>query len=733
MKELKPADYDNREKQFMNSSRPLRWLMANGVAAGALFSSSLLAADVSPTGTLEEITVTAQKRESNLQETPVAVTAFTGAMLEQSGIKQVQDIAQIAPSVNMSKNYTTTIITIRGVSSRGTGTADDPAIAVSQDDFTIQRPFGLGDTIYDLERVEVLRGPQGTLYGRSATGGAINFIANKPQDDFAGRVSFGYGNFDAVTTEGMLNVPLSEKVAIRGSFSTERRDGYRKNEARGGATPGDDANSQSGRLQLLFKPIDDLSILLRGDITKLGGIGPTTSGFAPIRTVNGAIDFSYQPPLDKNGMPHGFPNQQLDLTIKSIQTKVNYDLPWFSITYIGGYRESDFENLRDLNGIAGAENYFTFRENPLDQSHELRISSNGDGRLTWQTGLFYFNEDNEQYNTWQNYEVVPIRYNQIGATTQSVDSKAVFGQAAFEIIDNVKIEAGMRYSEDIKDQRGTSVTPTSTTNAFGHVSSNVKTYHGGINWEITPENMVYAKYDTGFKPGGFGNIPGEFYSFEPEYVDSAEIGSKNRFFDDRAQVNISAYRYEYSDQQVNTSVSATGGAAGFTKTINAGESEFWGVELESLFQITPVDRFNLTVSWLDAEFKELCTAVAAGVCTQSFAGKHPVQAPTWQGSAGYEHEFQIGQATLTARVQVHAESASFLLVQNYPSSRIDSYTRSDAYLTYAPVDGKWSLQAYVRNIEDSVVITAANTNFNYYSYGLAPPRTFGARLTFDFE
>jgi iron complex outermembrane receptor protein len=717
----------------MKSSGPLRSLMTNGVAVGALISTPLMAADVSSTGTLEEVTVTAQKRESNLQTTPVAVTAFTGEMLQQSGIKQVQDIALIAPSVNMSKNYTTTIITIRGVSSRDTGTAGDPAIAVSQDDFPIQRPFGLGDTIYDLERVEVLRGPQGTLYGRSATGGAINFVANKPQDEFAGRVAFGYGNYDAVTTEGMLNVPLSEKIALRGSFSTERRDGYRKNEALGGATPGDDANSQSGRLQLSFKPTDDLTILLRGDITKIGGIGPTTSGFAPIRTVNGAIDFNYQPSFDKDGVPHGFPNQQLDLTIKSLQTNVTYDLPYVSLTYIGGYRDSSFENMRDLNGTAGAENYFTFRENPIDQSHELRISSNGEGRFTWQTGLFYFNEENEQYNTWQNYEVVPTRFNQVGATEQSVDSRAIYGQVSYEIFDNVKIEAGARYSEDEKGQTGTTVTPTSSTNAFGYVSSEVETYHGGINWQVTPESMLYAKYDTGFKPGGFGNIPGEFFSFGPEYVDSSEIGSKNRFLEDRVQVNVSAYHYDYTDQQVNTQVSAGGGAAGFTKTINAGRSEFWGVELESVFQITPADRLNLTVSWLDAEFTELCTAVVAGVCTQSFAGKRPVQAPTWQGNLGYEHEFQVGQSTLTARVQTQVQSSSYLLVQNYPSSRIDSYTRSDLNLTYTPAEGNWSVLGYVRNIEDSIVITAANTNFNYYSYGLAPPRTFGALLTFNFE
>jgi iron complex outermembrane receptor protein len=714
--------------------RPLRRLAASSFALSVgLVTTPLLAADT-PSGTLEEITVTAQKRESNLQDTPIAVTAFTGEMLEQSGIKQVQDIAQIAPSVNMSKNYTTTIITIRGVSSRDTGTASDPAIAVSQDDFPIQRPFGLGDTIYDLERVEVLRGPQGTLYGRSATGGAINFVANKPKDDFAARAVIGIGNYDALSTEGMLNVPLSETLAIRGSFSTERREGFRKNEARGGATPGDDANGQSGRLQLLWQPSDSFSVLLRGDLTHQGGIGPTTSGFAPVRQApTGGIDFTYQPPLDRDGVPHGFPNQQLDMTIRSVQTTVNYDLPFVSLTYIGGYRDTEFKNLRDLNGIAGAADYFTFQENPLDQSHELRVSSNGEGRFTWQTGLFYFGEENSQRNTWQNYEVVPIRYNQIGTTKQSLVSKAVYGQAGFEIFDGLKLTAGMRYSKDDKEQTGSTVTPTAVNSAYGKVSSSVDTYHAGLNWQLTEENLLYAKYDTGFKPGGFGNIPGEFFTFGPEEVKSIEVGSKNRFLDNRLQVNLSAYHYDYTDQQVNTLITAAGASSGFTKTINAGESEFWGVELEPVFQITPADRVNATIAWLDAEFTKFCTATVGDVCTVSFAGRHPVQAPTWQVSLGYEHEFLVGEGTLTARLQSAYQSESFLVVQNYPNSRIDSYTRSDAFLTYKPAASQWSLQGYVRNIENSTVITAANTNFGYYSFGLAPPRTFGARLTFDFE
>jgi iron complex outermembrane receptor protein len=216
-------------------------------------------------------------------------------------------------------------------------------------------------------------------------------------------------------------------------------------------------------------------------------------------------------------------------------------------------------------------------------------------------------------------------------------------------------------------------------------------------------------------------------------VKSIEVGSKNRFLDNRLQVNVAAYHYDYTDQQVATLITAAGASTGFTKTINAGESEFWGVEVEPVFQITPVDRLNATVSWLDAEFTKFCTATVGGVCTVSFAGKTPVQAPRMQASLGFEHEFTVGAGSLTARVQSSYESESFLVVQNYPNSRIAPYTRSDAFLTYKPDSGKWTVQGYVRNIENSTIITSANTNFGYYSFGLAPPRTYGARLTYDFD
>ena len=207
-------------------------------------------------GQIQEVVVTAQKRSTTAQKTAAAVTVFDAKTLEKNGVQTLQDLTKLAPGVSLGQNSASVIVTVRGVSSRDTSEIGDPAVSISTDGFSIQRPTGLSGSVYDLERVEVLRGPQGTLYGRSATGGAINFITAKPGKEFDGKVAVGVGNYGLITTEGMLNVPLNDDWAMRAAFQSTRHDGYRKGEAPGRA--GDDDDSQSVSYTHLTLPTSDL-------------------------------------------------------------------------------------------------------------------------------------------------------------------------------------------------------------------------------------------------------------------------------------------------------------------------------------------------------------------------------------------------------------------------------------------------------------------------------------------
>jgi iron complex outermembrane receptor protein len=681
---------------------------------------------------LEEITVTAEKRESTAQKTPIAMTVFDQAALQRNGVGALEDLAVLAPGVGFGKNSANMIVTVRGVSSRDTGEIGDPAISISQDGFYIQRANSLSDALYDLERVEVLRGPQGTLYGRNATGGAINFITAKPTDQLEARGAVGFGNYNLRTVEGMVNVPLSDKVAARASVFVRQHDGYRSNEKP--ATPGDDADVVSGRLHLLYMPTDELKILLTGQYTDIGGVGPTMFGIPLVRTGTGAIDTSFRPDLNQDGTPHGSPDQFLDQTLKTLQWNAQYDFTSASLVYLGGFRDGFYRQLRDLDGMTNSSTYILPQEKAQDWSHELRLVSNGAGPFTWQFGGYSFRMKNDLLSKFQTYAVAnPPQDRFIFDYFVRQKSNAAFAHGGYQITDEVKLEAGVRYSKDEKSRAGfqnlSGGDPSLNQNSDSSSSSTHTTYDIGANWQLTPQNLLYVKYGTGYKAGGFSTLPGVgTFDFDPETITAYEIGAKNRFLGNRLQLNLSGYYYDYADQQVTV----RDDAVGLTRTLNAGKSEIYGTEIELVVQATPADRLDAFSAYLHAQYKDLCTVRNVnGVCTTDFAGNVPPQAPEWQFGGGYEHEFMLPWGTLTARAQTHIESKSYQGIENFPFQEQDGYTRSDVMLTYKDEGNRWSLQGYVRNLEDEVVITSAvaSSLFGTYTYGISPPRTYGATVT----
>jgi iron complex outermembrane recepter protein len=719
----------------MTIARCVAGLIAtNALATCVLVSPSARAAaatDPADTEGLQEIVVTAEKRETSLQKTAISMTAFDQEALTRNGVTKMEDIAALSPGVELAQNSANIIVTIRGVASRDTTEIGDPAVAISTDGFYIQRPYGLSDSTYDLERVEVLRGPQGTLYGRNATGGAINFISNKPKDAFEASGTLGFGNYNLLTTQGMVNIPVTNQLDARASFSTIRHNGYRSGEAP--ATPGDDADATSARLHLLYKPIEDLSILLTGQFTHEGGVGPTVEGFAPLQKVNGVTVTSYQPNIFAGGVPHGAPNQFLDDTIKTIQWDAEYKLGFANLVYIGGYRDTDFRQLRDLDGVLTSGNYFLPHEQPKDWSHELRLVSNSAGPFTWQLGAYYFTEDNRLYTLYQSYAVANSPANIFTYNTDTrQNAKAGYGQVTYEILDGLKVEGGLRYSTDHKDRSGYQNLGAGPVSQQGTSHDDKLTYHGAIDWQATTYNLLYVKYDTGYKAGGFAAPPGlPQHLYAPETVKAVEAGSKNRFFNNRLQVNVSAFDYKYQDQQVAVLVTS-GASAGFTDTLNAGQSKIWGSELEAAANVTSTDKVDAFADYLHAVFSDFCTARTNGVCMTNLAGHTAAQAPLWQLGGGYEHDFPMASgATLNARVQSHFETHTYLGPENYGYQYQKKYSRSDALLTFHAPEEKWSLQAYIRNLENTVVITNAGAGFGYYNYALAPPRTYGVQFTYN--
>lgn len=677
-----------------------------------------------------DIVVTAEKRESTLQRTPIAMSVFTPDTLSSNGVNSIADLSRIAPSVNLAQNSVNTIITIRGVSSRDTTEIGDPAVSISSDGFYFQHPFGLNESIYDLERVEVLRGPQGTLYGRNATGGAVNFITAKPGKDFDASLSAGYGNYNAYTADGFINVPLGETLSARGSFFFRKHDGYRTNNYAGGKD-GDDANAKSARLQLKFDPTDRLSILLKGEYTDVGGVGPTFYGVP----LTGAVDYDMEAPKVRQGSALGQPRQSIDMKSKLVELTANYDFGFAGLTYIGGWRSQKYSQVRDLDGLLKSDAYFIPSEDAEDWQHELRLTSSGNGPFQWQLGAFYFRNKNNLATYFSTYAdpAYPDGYARFSFIYPKVvaKSKAVFGQASYEIVPNLKAEAGVRYSKDEKFREGYSDTsgaaelelPANQRTTVGSASSDKWTYHLAMNWQATPSNLLYVKRDTGYKAGGFSDLGTlGVLQYGPENITAYEIGSKNRFGRGVFELNLSAYYYDYKDQQISQF------RDGFTAVFNAGKSEVYGFEIESVVRPSPRDQLDVYLGYTHARFKDFI------VGTQQYAGNRPPNSPTYQVSVGYQHDFPIGDGKLTLRGQSRLEDDYYLAFTNYGFEKQDSFTKTDFMLTYTAPQDRWSAQAYVRNIENETILTSASVSglFGAYTFQYGDPRTYGARLTFNF-
>ncbi|MBS0614280.1 MAG: TonB-dependent receptor, partial [Proteobacteria bacterium] len=605
----------------------------------------------------------------------------------------------------------------------------------------------------------------------NATGGAINIITARPVDKFAASASVETGNYSAFNTQGMINIPVNDWLKVRAAIQTRSHHGYRDNDP---GRDGDDEHSKAGRLRVALDPTEHWSMLLTGEWVEEREIGPVVQPVAQIYTAPGIVDLD-QPaiPGDGKSFPVPFGGYYVTTT-RSFRATTTYDFGPMLLTYLGGYRRENFDRLATLGGQYGtAQQNFSFNqiETPETWSHELRLSSNGHGPLVWQLGGYFFREANNLKTRFQDYpgattltgpfiNLQDYEYPDIVAKTH-----AVFGQASYEILDGLKVEAGARKSSDDKQRVGfntvtnianylatgcTQVTCNFVTTPIDQrTTSDKTTYHAAIDWQRTPHNLNYLKFDTGYKAGGFTDLG----QYGPETISGFELGTKNRLLGNRLQLNADAFWYDYKDQQVSQAVTTAAGAIG-TNIVNAGKTRIKGVEFDVVAMPTDADRLDLYVAYLDAKFQDFrvsvrgqlagiayaegnCTPVGAAAtpCNWQLAGNRPPQAPQFSLNLGYEHTWPLLGGDITVRAQTHYESGSYFTFYNFAADRQSAYTRSDAYVTYASPNKSWNIKAFINNIEDKRILSSSQDpsvqTYRAYRYQYQPPRTFGVRVSYN--
>ena len=703
--------------------------------------------------TIGDVIVTAQRVESSAQRTPISIQVYSGETLAARGVADLRQLANIDPSIGINSAGGQTTISVRGIASSNVTETGEPAVSVSVDGAFNNRGYSLGATLYDIGRIEILRGPQGTLFGRNTTGGLLNVITQRPAQELGGRVTVDIGNYDARFVDGFLNVPLTDRFAVRGSFAVRRRDGIR------GLTPsgerGGNERTEAGRLQLLWQATDELEIWLLGSYTKEGGLGSVgeTMPFrypagTPLNPVTGAPPAGTEPlhtvPPLSNGFDYPiFTESSLKVRAAEVKGGAKLDLGTVTLSYFGSYSDIDYSATIPTI-FRRVPSVFTRRESPVTYNNEIRLSSNGEGRLVWQVGAFAFDERSSLFTDL-------VRNPDNAAVTQlylfdspqvDASSRAVFGQGSYKLTEQLKFTAGLRYTDDSKLRQGgfflrpafTGAPVTIRTSQNGRAASDKVTWLLGVDYEATPQNLIYAKASTGYKAGGFTGVS----QYEPESVTSYEVGTKNRFLDGRLQLNLAAFYSDFTNQQINQYIAVNGVSQAVTT--NAGASRVYGVEANLSAVIGPIGRFDIAANYLNARYRRFLfgagfSSPPAVVVVLDLAGNRLPVSPDFAASVQWEKKFtDVLGGALTARAAVKYQTTVYFGPENFPDQRQGGYALTDANLTYEVPGRNFSVQAYVNNVFDVERFTSSVETypFSTYTFLYGLPRTYGVRLTAGF-
>ena len=760
------------------------WSCTTGVFATAWPQAAPQIATSSPAGQLDEIVITAQRREETVQKSSLAISVLQGADL--SRITQPKDITLAVPGVQVGAGNPIPQVYIRGVGDYGANALSNPAVAMNVDGVYLGRPTAITGQFFDLERAEILKGPQGTLYGRNASGGALNLLTKRP--DLTGEGGFleaEAGNYDLYRASGALNAPLSSTVAVRGAFQVVRRDGYLSDGS-------NDDKHESGRLRVLWQPNDDISLLLGTDYTHLGGHGNslavmTLPGQSPwtgeADPASAAFLQSHQP------FPHAFfpitPSEiHQDMSIWGLNAELNWQLGFATLTVLPAYRYTRL----DYQTLPGGFIFGEDSETSNQKSVETRLSNNSDF-IKWVAGLYYFNENQFQA------ALVPVGViqNYTYAEYPQTNSYAGFGQATISITPVFRAVSGIRYTEDNRSLDGhTYAEPPDTSfsgpSAFapagpcfklqspctidtfqGSVSTRKVNWKAGIEYDLASQNMVYVTGSTGFKAGGLNqnsasSPPGttQAEKYRPEQLLAFELGSRNRFLDDRLQVNLEAFYWKYRDHQEPRVAATSLGIVAFSFT-NAGRATTEGLDLDIVAKPTSDDTVRLVAEYAGSRYDEFvysqpvipfkvpapvqgvstgcAVSVAPGVphavATVDCSGFQLAHTPKWSGSFGYNHRFELANgAGLVPSVDMQFASQRWIQIEFTPIERAPSYSVLDADLTYRWPRDRWSVTAYGENLTNRAVYTSGArdpfTTGAYFAGSIQNPRIYGAKFNIKF-
>jgi iron complex outermembrane receptor protein len=732
-------------------------------------AASLLPASAVADGLIEEVVVTAEKRAQNLQEVPVAVTALSAENIEKLRIQELGDVAAKTPNfVIGQQSPTQPELTIRGIGSSDREAGSERSVVVFVDEVYVGRAGASTFNLFDLERIEVLRGPQGTLYGRNVVGGAINLISAKPSQEFGGKLQVTAGSDSLIEARGLVTGGLSDSLAGKLSFSTKQRDGFYYN-ARFDKDS-NDLQSYSLRSQLMFEPSESLRALLTVELSRdeIDGVGSRiTQGQASDADFAAALApfGAYVPSADLYTVENN-KFGEIERESFAIYSRIDWTLANDNIvTFIPAFRSNSLDELRDIAGIPfvgegttsrGFESSAINDEEYDATSFELRYAS-GDtaSSLQWVTGLYYLSE-----------EIARDQIRERQANTafsrplfdQNIDSSsmAIFGQVSWDINESFTLTAGIRYTDDEKDfdmavintlsaaqqaeiearlGRATSLNPASeaylasTTESWDEVTHKLT-----LDWQVNDDVLLYITSSSGYKSGGFSGLAATQtlaeLAFNQETVDNLEAGIKATLFEDRFQLNLTAFQMDFEDLQLRDRQLLVPGdpTTAVVTIVNAGEAEINGVEAEFIVALTENLQITGNLASLDTEI----VSVEEGSTLQQ--GTELPRSPGSSYSIGIDYSVPLSNGELNFRTDYRYTGSFFFDINEQAAGEEASYGIWDARIEYVAGEGDWSLAVWGKNLGDEEYRSHAQSIRAGRSAisQIGDPATYGATFTYNF-
>ena len=728
-----------RDKQNINQS---------AVVTGAGFVLSALAIAVpqaafSQSSALEEVIVTAERRAQDAQDVPIALTIIGGSEISPSGISSISDVALKTPNLTFTQfNIGEPQLFLRGLGTTIDSAGADPTVSVFIDDVYVGRSAGATSDLYDLERIEVLRGPQGTLYGRNVTGGAISIVTKRPSEEFEAKLGVTVGNYGLTVLRGLVDGPIGDNLAGNLSFSKRDRDGYAYSNRSGQEL--DDADNFSLRGKLLWDISDNTELLLGFDystddnngqcrnLTKLDNpAGDHNAGgvFVPVLIQIKADTNSEDPRTCAMTIEQYAERDVFGLSAR-LQMEFTNDL---SLTSITAYRELEYSWLQELGGLDSPPNLLSVEDNEGDDadqiSQEFRLTKDGD-RLFWVAGAYYFKENVDRFAN------VPIFFgpgspvapgallDRSWLQSATNTSMALFGQVVWSMTDALALTLGGRHTWDEKEMDNAYYSsPGNEVYNFKGLEESWDEFtpRVTVDWQVTDDHMLFATWSKGYKSGVFisQNTTAALAEtpLEPEEATNMEIGAKTRWFDNRLQFNLVYFDLENENQQLFR-------LENFTLVSENFGTESSGIELDFIAALGK----NLTLSGMYA-------SLDAEIVGGQFAGNVAPRSPDYKYSVALNYNAALGNgAILDFDASVSYSDNWYMEATNQGVSYMDDYSIVDASVRYTSSGGNWEVTLWGKNLSDELVTShSIVSSFGGSVELFAPPRTYGVTANYFFD